>query len=237
MLRCLMDRRWILVLLLLGCAKVPPPEPPAPEPPAPVSPPPVAERPRERGPVYELDEAVDDALSGPLTHVGTGPWTGNQRVKACAYRNERVLVVDVYCTIKEVKAFRVDVFSPARGRVRIYAEGRAPVSTLTRRDYFTFTAESEPPARRRSALPPVTLDMSFDQLLAYDGRRYRAFLPSCYGGVENGRRQGGCLPGLAGHASTWAQANRAFLREPPREWYRLLTELRALARQHGQDPP
>jgi hypothetical protein len=185
--------------------------------------------------VYGLDEALADALSGPLTYIGTGAWPGNHRVHACAYRNERVLVVNVYCTLKEVKAFRVDVFSPTRGRVRIYAEGRAPISTLTRRDYFTFNAESEPPPGRRARLPPVTLAMSFPELADYDGRRYQAFLPSCYGGVENMRRQGGCLRDLAPRASEWAETNRSFLRDPPQEWYRIVRELRALASLHGRD--
>jgi hypothetical protein len=236
-----MRRRWLFALLALGCVKVIPPEAPPPEavpppgPPPPLVPPIVHER-KPTG-VYGLEEALGDALSGPWTYVGTGPWTGNQRVKACAYRNDRVLVVNVYCTIKEVKAFRVDVFSPTRGRVRIYAEGRAPVSTVTRRTYFTFTGESEPPAGRRARLPPVTLTMSFPELLDYDRRRYQAFLPSCYGGVENDRRQGGCLRDLAGHATEWARANQAFLRDPPQDWYRIVRELRALALQHGQDPP
>jgi hypothetical protein len=142
----------------------------------------------------------------------------------------------VYCTIKEVKAFRVDVFSPTRGRVRIYAEAKAPISTLTRRDYFTFNAESEPAPGPRAGLPPVTLAMSFPELLSYDGRRYQTFLPSCYGGVEVNRRQGGCLRDLAPHAGEWAAANRSFLRDPPEAWYRIVRELRALAPQHGRDP-
>jgi hypothetical protein len=234
-----MRPRWMLAVLVLGCAKVQAPEPPPLEPlppPVRVTPPSPVE-PRAPSGMYALDEAVKDALSGPWTYVGTGPWTGNQRVKACAFRNERVLIVNVYCTVTEVKAFRVDVFSPTRGRVRIYAEARAPISTLRRREYFTFTAESQPPPARRAALPALTLAMSFDDLLDYDGRRYRAFLPSCYGGVEINRRQGGCVGRIAGGASQWAETNRSFLNDPPGDWYRLVSELRALARQHGQDPP
>jgi hypothetical protein len=235
-----MRRLCTIALLACGCLKAPPPAPEPPPPPLP--PPPTAvpappALPRPPTGLYGLEEAVDDALSGELSHVGTGAWNGNARVKACAYRNDRVLVVDVYCTVKEVKAFRVDVFSPTRGWARIYAEARAPVSTLSRRDYFTFTAETQPPPGARTRLPPVTLAMSFPELVSYDGRRYRAFLPSCFGGVENGRRQGGCLGGLASHASAWGEANRTFLREPPESWYRLVTQLRTLARQHGEDPP
>jgi hypothetical protein len=235
-------------VLALGCQGVKAPEPPprqapaprpapsAPAPPAPSAPTPPAPSP-PRGPagVYGLDEALDDALSGPLTYIGTGPWTGNQRVQACAYRNDRVIVVNAYCTVTEVKAFRVDVFSPTRGRVRIYAEARAPISTVTRREYFTFTAESEPPAGPRAALPPLTVTMTFPQLLAYDQRRYERFLPSCHGGVEIHRRQGGCARELGARGRRWAAANRAFLDAPPAAWYRIVRELRALARRHGRD--
>jgi hypothetical protein len=226
-----MLRRWAIVLLVLGCARVAPPEAPAPapEPPPPLPPPPPVPT------LYTLDEALHDALSGPLTYLGMGLWTGSQRVPACGYRNERVLVVDVYCTINEVKAFRVDVYSPQRGRVRIYAEGKAPISSLSRRDYFSFNAETEPPPGPHSRLPSVALTMSFDELRDYDGRRYREFLPTCYGGVEIHRPQGGCHRELARYRGEWNDANRGFLRDPPEDWYRLIRELRELARQHGRD--
>jgi hypothetical protein len=234
-----MQRRWAIAVLALGCTNVPPPELPAPQPPpiyrppAPVPPPVV--QPRQPTGLFAVDEAVEDVLSGPWSYVGTGPWTGNARLKACAYRNERVLFVDVYCAVTEVKAFGLEVFSPTRGRVHIYAEAKAPISTVSRRDYFTFKAESEPPPSL-ATLGPVTLTMSFDELLKYDGRRYRAFLPVCYGGVELDQRQGGCLRGLASHTSEWTAANQSFLKEPPESWYRIVRELRALAQQHGQDP-
>jgi hypothetical protein len=95
-----MQRRWAIVVLVLGCAKEPAPERPAPQPPpisrppAPVPPPPVV-RPRQPTGLFSVDEAVKDVLSGTWTHIGTGPWTGNARLKACAYRNERVLLVNV----------------------------------------------------------------------------------------------------------------------------------------------
>ncbi len=226
--------RWLLAFLALGCAAVKTPGPPAPVPAPPPFEPPVVHVPPPQA-FYSLDEAVQDALSGPWTYIGTGPWTGNHRVKACAYRNDRVIVVNVYCTIKEVKAFRVDVFSPTRGRVRIYAEGKAPVSTVTRRDYFSFNAESEPLPGPQAGLPPVTLTMSFSELQDYDQRRYQGFLPSCYGGVEVHRAQGGCLRDLAPRASEWAEINRSFLQQPPDDWYRIVKELRTLARQHGKN--
>src|SRR5689334_4119758 len=82
--------------------------------------------------LYPADEAVRDALSGPWQYVGTGQWPGIRRMYACAFRNERVLVVNVYCGVKETPAFRVDVYSPTRGRVRIYAEAKGPLSAHMR---------------------------------------------------------------------------------------------------------
>jgi hypothetical protein len=229
--------RWIwgVVVLAIGCARVTAPDNPIQPPLSPRPPDSMGAETVATG-VYGLNEAVQDALSGPWTYIGVGPWTGSNRVQACAYRNDRVIVVNVYCTISEVKAFRVDVFSPTRGRVRIYAEAKAPVSTVTREDYFTFNAESEPLPGWRVRLPPVSLTMSFPELQDYDLRRYQGFLPSCYGGVEINRPQGGCLRELAPRAAEWAATNRSFLRTPPEDWYRVVRELRALARQHGKDP-
>src|SRR5262245_54602601 len=102
-----MPRRWTIVVLALGCMRPQAPERPAPQPP-PIAPPPAPIPPPVVPPqptgLFSLEEAVEDALSGPLTYVGTGPWTGNARLKACAFRNQRVLVVNVYCTVKEEKA-------------------------------------------------------------------------------------------------------------------------------------
>ena len=44
---------------------------------------------------------------------------------------------------------------------------------------------------------------------------------------ELGKPQWGCLDGLEAHADEW-EANRAFLTQPPADWYRLIKELRAL---------
>jgi hypothetical protein len=221
-----------LALCLTGCVvrstpPAPPPEapPPAYEPPPPPPPPP----PAPPSVLYGLEEALADAFSGPWQFIGAGPWHGNHRVHACAYRNGRVYVVNVFCTIKEPKAFRIEVYSPTRGRVRIYAEGRAPISTLTRRDYFTFSAESEPPPEPSSGLRPLPLGMFLPDLRAYDEARYKRFLPGCHAGVEIGRPHSGCLGPLAPHAGEWSAQNGRFLADPPEPWYRAVRELRALA--------
>src|SRR5207245_10338099 len=120
-------------------------------------------------PLYSLQEALADVLAAPLTYVDTGPWFGMVHVDACLYRNDRVLVVNVYCTKKEQTAFRIDVFSPTRGRVMFYAEAKAPISTLTRAKYLTFKAEVEPATN----LPQVALDMTMAKLHDADEARYK----------------------------------------------------------------
>ena len=184
--------------------------------------------------LYPLDEALKDALTGPWKQLGTGPWYGNSHVPACAYRNERVILVNVYCALKEPNAFRLDVYSPTRGWVSICAEAKVPVSTVRRGNYFSFTAEAQPPPRPEAGVPPLALTMSFAELRRYDQRRSERFLPTCYGGVELHRPRGGCLGELAPHAKKWAERNKPFFAHPPEDWYYIVRELRALAAKHGK---
>jgi hypothetical protein len=186
--------------------------------------------------LYGAEEALRDALSGPLVHVGTGPWPGNSRMHACAFRNERVLVVNVYCGIRDTEAFRLDVYSPARGHVRIYAESNGPISGHVRNQYFTFTAASEPPPGPETHVPALDLHMSFGEIDAYEQARYAAYLPACYGGIERNEQRNGCLGPLASEIAAWGQQNGAFLERASDDWYRIVRELRALATQYGRDP-
>jgi hypothetical protein len=186
--------------------------------------------------LYAPEEALRDALAGPWEYLGTGPWPGSNRTQACAFRNQRVLLVNAYCTITEQQAFRLDVFSPGRGRVRIYAETKGPVSVHKRRDYFTFTAESEPPPGRETRIPPLYLGMSFDDLRSYDERRYNAFLPACYGGTEMAKKRGGCLGALESHERAWASQNHAFLEHASNDWYRVVHDMRELSTRYGKEP-
>jgi hypothetical protein len=120
--------------------------------------------------------------------------------------------------------------------VRIYAESKGTVSAHTRPDYFTFTAESEPPPGPEARIPPLALSMSFPELRDYDEQRYSAFLPACYGGTELNRERGGCLGSLEPRAKEWAHRNRAFLQHASDDWYRVVREMREPALRYGKEP-
>ena len=229
---------WVsLLLLMAACVRSKPSERPGPR--APEFRPPTsttAPVPVPEGPLYAADEALRDVLSGELQYLGTGRWPGVERSRACAFRNARVLIVNAYCTLTETQAFRLEVFSPQRGRVRIYAEANGPVSKRSRGDYFTFMAESGLPPSAESRMPPLALSMSYDELRIYEQRRYDAYLPSCFGGEQNQRAVGGCLGALAPRQGQWTARNSGFLQHPNDDWYRVVERMRTLARLFGRDP-
>lgn len=226
----------LLPLVAVGCTSAPRTEPPRPMARGRAAVEVIRDDPsRPSTGLYAAPEALSDALSGRWEYLGTGRWPGINRAHACAFRNDRVLMVNAYCTITETPAFRVDVYSPERGRVRIYAEANGPVSVRTRADYFTFRAESEPRPGPDASLPGVALTMSFEELRAYDRERYAAFLPVCFGGEERHRRQQGCLGPLSTRVDEWGARNRHFLEHASHDWYRLVQQMRDMAVRHGKE--
>jgi len=170
--------------------------------------------------LYTVTEAFEDIASGPLVFVGTGEWFGNFSIHGCAYRNARVIVVNVYCTVKEQTALGVVVLSPTRGRLMIYAEGSAPISTVKRSEYFAFRMEVQPP----DPDAPLALDIAYADLRAWDERRYHSRLGACWSGDTDG-----CGAGLESRLAAWNPSAETFLRDPPEAFYRLAKDLHARA--------
>jgi hypothetical protein len=219
-------------LLLAACtaSTAPPHRPPAALPPEPV------QEPSPQLGLYTVDEALKEALSGTLEYVGTGRWPGIERSFSCAFRNERVVVVNAYCTRREATALRIDIYSPGRGRVRLYAEAKGPISQRERAQYFSFVAATEPPAGPETPVGHIGLKMGFDALRGYEQRRYDAYLPACFAGKQNGQPTKGCLGTLSSHTAPWAAANHDFLAHPSADYHRLVRILRELATRYGKDP-
>jgi hypothetical protein len=233
---------WWLLLWAAGCAASQRMQPrvlqrsPRPAPSSQFHPPSSQPPPPSSQQLYPVDEALRDVLSSELQYVGTGRWPGIERSYACVFRNERVLVVNAYCTLKETPAFRLDVYSPERGRVSIYAEARGGVSKHDCATYFTFTAASAPAPEPETRVLPVALAMTYQALQRHERERYAAFLPSCFGGKRNEQQEGACLGALAPQSNAWAARNHAFLEQASDDWYRLVHAMRALAALHGRAP-
>lgn len=171
-------------------------------------------------PLYTVTEALEDVLASPLKFIGRGEWFGNASIHACAYRNARVIAVNVYCTAKETPALSLVVLSPTRGRVVIYAEADGAISTLSRADYFTFRVEVEPPLEADPFKPTFT----YAELRAWDERRYEASEGACwYADAE------GCSGGLEPQLAAWSPSAKSLIAEPPATWYRLTKDLHAMA--------
>jgi hypothetical protein len=187
------------------------------------------------GRLYSAEEALADVLSGPLTYVGTGEWFGLFRVYSCVYRNERVFVVNMYCTkTNEMKAFGLVVLSPTRGRAYLYGEAEKPISTVRRPDYFTMKMDAEPVVVDEK-LPPLSMAFSFADLRKWDEARYNHYLPGCFAGIENKRPQAGCMKDLDELKDSWPAAQKPFLDNPPAAWYQLISDMRARAKTEGKN--
>jgi hypothetical protein len=171
--------------------------------------------------LYSIADALADIAADPLKFVGTGAWFGNFSIHACAYRNTRVVVINVYCTVKEQPALGISVLSPTRGRLNIYAEGESAISQLARSKWFTFKLETDVPDE------PVALDLTFPQLDAWEEHRYNARRGACW--TDNG---GGCSGGL--EPGDWTESARDFLAQPPDAFYRLAKDLHARAVRDSQ---
>ena len=233
---------WPVFFLLVACATTSKQTATTISPPTPssastaVEQPEQAPAPLQASGLYTVHEALKDVLVGDWTYLGTGPWPGNNRLHACVYHNGNVFIVDVYCTITESHAFRVDILSPSRGRLRIYAEANGPISSVSRDAYFIFSVESEPPPPANTLVLPLSLSMSLADMQRYESSRYDAYLPACYLGIRHGEVRGGCLDKYADAKESFRAEHQRFIDEPDATYFQLLKILRKQALRFGYDP-
>ena len=196
------------------------------------------------GAMYSPFEALADAAAAPLEHVGTAVWPGIFEIPSCVYRNGRVVVVDVYCTTNEMNSASLLVLHPTRGRVKIYAEDRRPISTIPRGGYLHWKMESEelPPAGKIA--PPLAVGMNLAELVTWEQRRYDLSPPACWVSRWTGARPGSASPPSDASCRrktpeavrAWSAATVGF-GQPPDVWYSLIEQFRALAKKHGKVDP
>jgi hypothetical protein len=176
-------------------------------------------------PLYAVADALADAKASPLKRIGIGEWPGNFSIKGCIYRNDRVFVVDVYCTYKEQPAFSTVIISPEKGEVRIYAEADSAISKLTRKDYFTFYAEGYPVLEELPAPPLATA--KFDEVTAwqqklYDSRIKLAGMSACSTGMAS-----------CDQDPAWDDTATEFIAGPNEDWTWIIDQLRNRAQHRG----
>lgn len=172
---------------------------------------------------YAIGDALADAKASPLKRLGIGAWPGNYSIKGCIYKNDRVFVVDVYCTYKEQVAFSVIVIHPTKGEVRIYAEANDPISTVERSAYFTFNADSYAP----DAPPPDLKTATFDQVTAWQDEfdkhwRVQGAVYPCGTDMTN------CAD------PTWLAPAKDFIESPGDDWRWVVDQLRNRAQHDGK---
>lgn len=177
-------------------------------------------------PLYAVTDALADAKAAPLARIGIGEWPGNFSIKGCIYRNDRVFVVDVYCTYKEQPAFSVVIISPEKGEVRVYAEANSAISKLTRKEYATFYAEGYPVLEELPA--PALATAKFDDVTAWQQKLYDSRI----------RRTGmsACSTGMAScdQDPAWDDAATQFIATPNEDWTWIVDQLRNRAQHSGK---
>ena len=196
------------------------------------------------GAMYSPFEALADVAAAPLEHVGTTVWPGIFQISSCVYRNGHVVVVDVYCTTSEMNSASLLVLHPTRGRVKVYAEDRRPISTIPRGGYLHWKMESEEPPPAGKIEPPLGLGMNLAELVTYEQRRYDLSPPACWVSRWTGARPGSpsppsdasCRRKTPEAVREWIAATVGF-GQPPEVWYSLIAQFRALAKKHGKVDP
>jgi hypothetical protein len=194
------------------------------------------EDPPSSTPLYPPAEALADAVSGPLQHVGTAIWYGRYAIPSCIYRNEKVFVINAYCTLKEINPAKVIVIHPERGVVDLKARGvqDKPVSTLKRAQYSEWGITSTDGQRG------LTLGASADALVAWEERRHRYYrTPGCGAGQAgaSGKMRAKCSEKTPVFDAWWKGVSAPLLEAPPESWYALLKDLRQRARKDGKRDP
>ena len=187
-------------------------------------------------PLYPPADALADAASGPLRYVGTTIWYGRYGIPSCIYRNEKVFVINSYCTLKEINPHGVIVIHPERGQVSFKARGvqGKPVSTLRRAQYAEWGFSS------MDGKSGLTLEASADELVAWEERRRRFYRnPGCGAGQASpsSKMGGRCVDKTPDFEAWWRGVYPPVLQAPPESWYALVKDLRQRARKDGKPDP
>ncbi len=191
--------------------------------------------------LYTAKEAIADIMASPLEFIGTGQWYGEAPFPPCAYKNDRVLVIDGYCTTnREITTFSILVFSKTKGYLKMYAytqETKKPISKIRRQLYTDFYVTSQPPPAKGAIKQPLSFHMGYRELARYNGKRAGVYdLPSCWEGIRHDPKSG-CNREMPSHyRPAFAKEHTLFVNNPPPLWYRFVKHMIA-QRRHSWPKP
>ncbi|PTL82139.1 hypothetical protein [Vitiosangium sp. GDMCC 1.1324] len=184
--------------------------------------------------LYPPEEALADALASPLEHLGTGVWPGRYKIPSCAYRNDKVVVLDSFCTLREMNPTTVWIFNPERGTVVFSARGDrgALVSKVKRDQYEQWGFSTLEP------YPGLKLAMTFSELTSWEKRRSVFSRGSCGAALAtSASTRGSCSLKTPEIERWWQGYYGPLLEDAPSEWYELVKRVRALAPRYGKKDP
>jgi hypothetical protein len=177
--------------------------------------------------LYPLGEAIADATSGPLEFIGMGPWPGTFRRFSCAYRNERVIVVEHHCMPNTRTDIRVQILSPKGGSVAVTAQAKKGVITgqerAAYRDMFGGSSGGG---------HAINLKMSYEKIVATTQDKSTRDTGVCTYRLDSGAK---CYQTFEDKLSEFTADADAFFKEPGAGWYKLVEEV-AKARARPKEP-
>lgn len=170
--------------------------------------------------LYQIDDAINDALGDNLKYVGAfvPRYSEDHAMKMCVYRGKRTVVFMYYCTSKSVGAESLSIHSvdPKTGSVDVYAE--VPVgldaSKVTRASYYDLNFSVS--ARANDGF---FFNANLKQFRAYDDAKSKRPSADCLATKVFPKT---CKRQFASAVATWAEPAQQFWNEPKMNWYELV---------------
>ena len=170
--------------------------------------------------LYNIHQAMEDVFSSPLEFIGTGEWYGEHPYPSCAYKNDKILIIDNYCSRREITTFSVTFFSPERGYLKIYAyteSTKKAVSKIDRGLYDSFYVTSQPPPSEGMTEKSLSFDMNYRALRDYNRARAKLHrYVECYEGFKVDYMRG-CTDKRI--SANYVDVHESFIKAPNERWY------------------
>jgi hypothetical protein len=176
---------------------------------------------------YTPQQALADVLSSPLEFVGKGLLYGYQSIESCLFRNDKVLVLDGYCTKTEVGAADLIVYSmELKQALQIHAESNGNFTPISQTNPAKY-----PPnywyADLRETGPDIHLEISFSAFADLYQNMAQNQAPDCLVSA-----QFSTCAGNPSYTQDWLSEAESFRKSPGKSWHQVLLLLKNSAHSH-----